>query len=858
MKLNISGSHKSFFDVFPYVAIENDAIISEAPERITIILEMHISEFDDEEVMQYRHDKLMGFLCDLPANTIVSFYYCKLFFPAYPVLLQNSSIDIVNYMEQNKYDYVRSRLSPEFSCFMSITLPVPEKEKESSIIAKQMMKKEQSGAVKAASSDDDDRIIRYKETQEKLEFAVRGLMSSVEGYICRLDKSQIILFLSKVLNHDYVHGNEFTDIIKSDFNSYVPGFYSRTPGYVHYDNTYHTVLSLRANTKDSKLPTKTSAGMNQIFLHKDIWEIPFVIQHTIRFLDKSVGLKRARRRESMIATREGFARYFRFLEKTPEGLPPEKLKALVHNNIERVESSNEKFLEQHFHVHLWDKSLIALDKKYKTFDATVSSVYKFRRERFNIKGAYFSVFPGNEHVETINSTLASLNVSDFMPIDLPRWPFFVKNNRHEFYYHNEMDSFSRIDFFDDRCDNHNAIVAGGAGSGKSFLEQDKLWQTTKYDPCIAILDFGGEGQGSFLSFVKNLKGTYLEINLNSQFSINPFEGAYYVRFEEDKKGRAIEVPDINGVPNGMKDTLLMGTLERMAKGKKTEPMPDDVRYELNQCIKRYYKEENNNENNTCNLSDFAEKHLKDNAVFTKSDWDLYKGMYEFIGTGQNKGAYANFFRNNYEVQNKDVICFDMAGLKGHDRLKAVLIPSIIDNIMTNILGAAAKLDRKKYIIMDEAWRDLQGGDMAEFMIEMFRTIRKLNGQITIITQSLDDLLSSSMAKALIANTSYFYIIGNKHDPESLRQISVGNKEGTTRLSEFDIYKIVNQKSKRDFYLLSPYYCGQLRLYPTKEFIMLASTNPNDKEVLRRYRTQLGVNYVTPEVIEAAKHDPYFK
>jgi len=843
-----SSQHTSFSDIFPYVAIANDIIISENPAKVTAILELHISTFDDVETMRETHDRLMKLLCDLPSDASASLYYCKLFLAPDPVLISASAKDIVRYMEKNKIAAVTARPSPEFTCYMSITLPV-EKDDTADFSMIRRIAGRKGKAELFAELD------RYKEAQERLEFFIKGLVSSIDGAIFRLSSTHILKFLAKIINHEHIeYANDFAGIFKSDWNTTISGFFDPTPGYVHYGDAYHTVLSLRACGKASRLPPKSHAGLNAIFTHKDIWDIPFIIQHTIHFPEKGEGLKRAKRRENMIASREGFAKYFKFLEKTPEGLPPEKLRRIVAEAIEQVENSADRFLEQHFHVYLWDKTLPALEKKYKTFDATISSTYKLKREKYNIKGAYYSIFPGNEHAETITTTLASFNVGDFMPIDLPRRPFFSKKNQWEIYYHTEMDSFAKIDLFDARCDNHNAVVAGGSGSGKSFTEQDKLWQVMKYDPCVAILDFGGEGQGSYLSFVKNLKGTYLEVNLHSDFSLNPFDGAYYIRKEKDGKGREIEVPDGNGEPSGMRDTALMATLERMAKGKKTEAIPDRVRFELNQCVKKYYRERNNNADNTCSLSDFAEKHLRENQVFINSDWDLYKSMYEFIGEGQNKGAYANFFRTTRDVVNKDIICFDMAGLKGHDRLKAVLVPSLINMIMTNILGAAAKLDRRKFIIMDEAWRELQGGDMSDFMVEMFRTIRKLNGQITIITQSLNDLLDSKMAKALVTNTSYFWLIGNKHDPSCLRELSASNKDGANRLSEYDVNRIINQQSKRDLYLLCPYYSGQLRLYPTREFAMLATTNPDEKKILREYMNKFGVDYITPEVIEAARNE----
>ena len=840
------SKQKSFSDVFPYVAIADDCIICAKPNKLTAILELNISTYDDIESMQFNHDRFMRSLLDLPSNSTISIYYCKMFNKPEPVILGKSNIEIVNFVEQNSADFILDKLSPEFSCFLSITIPIDaDDSNDFSFIRKLTNKKN--------STNLSNNIPQYKSTKDKLEFIIKGLIASTETGISRLTSQDILRFLSIILNHEKIdQANDFPGILKSDWNSTVCGIFDTNPGYVYYGGSYHTVLSLRANSKSSKLPSKSHAGLNLIFTHRDLWPIPFIIQHTIHFPSRSEGLARARRRENMIANRQGGAKWIKFLEKTPEGIPIDKLREIVQNAIDHIENSFDRFLEQHFHVVLWESSLDKLDKQYKSFEAAVSGTYKLKREKFNIKGSYFSLLPGNEHVENIRVTLPSYNISDFMPIDLPRYPAYSNKSKMEIYYHNEIDSFAKIDPFDPRCDNHNTVVVGGSGSGKSFTVQNLLWQVMKYNPCISIIDFGGEGQGSYLSFVKNLGGTYLEVNFTSDFSINPFDGAYFVRTEKDEKGREYYVPDIDGTPNPLKYTSLMATLEKMIVGDQDIHIPAPVRVELRDRIVAYYKETNNNELNECNLSEFAERHLKDNQVFISNNWDLYKELMEFIGTGHYTGLYSNFFKATKKIPNDDIICFDMAGLNGHPKLKQVLIPTLINMITQNILSAKSKLDRKKFLIQDEAWRDLcQGGDMQAFLVEMYRTVRKLNGQITLITQALDDLLNSKVADALTVNTSYYWLIGNNHKEESLSKISCSSSVGRMELSFYDIKRIRSQQSKRDFYLLTPYYSGQLRFYPTKEFCALATTNPNDKKILRKHMKDLGVDYVTPEVIKRA-------
>jgi len=865
-------AQKSFSEVFPYVAVAGDMLVSVDPMRVTGVAEVYLSNYDDLEVMQSNHDALMGIYCEFPADVTVSTYYCKTFFPANPVLIQNVKSDLVNYMEKNKYDYVSAALSPEYTVYVAITIPVVEA-KESKVAdmfkkaAKKGGHKEGIGEAQAVDGFTAEAIAAYKKARKELTSMFKTLGSVMGAPVLRLTDGQILMFLSKIINHGYVaQARELTDIMQSDWNSFVAGLFDTKAGYVHYNGNYHTVLSLRANQRDSKMPSYTHAGMNTIFMHKDLYDIPYIVQHTVTIPDKSVGIARANRRLSMISNREGFAKYFKFLEKTPEGLPPERLRVIVEEAIELVGASSARFVEQFFHVHLWDKTLDGLEKRYGTFDATVKMTYKLKRERFNIKGAYFSLFPGNEDAEKIRTTLPSFNVADFLPVDLPRLPYFAPENEWELYYYNEMDSFCKVDLFDKRCSNYNAIVAGASGSGKSFSEQDKLWQAMKYNPCVAIIDFGGEGMGSYLSFVKNQNGTYLEINLNKPVSLNPFAGRYFVwqRLDENT-GEVIEERDAKvitdgqgnrviepgGVPDGLKHSTLMATLERMFKGKRQDvEVPAKTKSEVIDLLRRYYKDEDNNVNNTCSLSDFAERYLK--GQFS-GDWDLYARLKEFIGEGEHLGTYARFFRGTQKFDNDDIICFDMAGLSAHGELKAVLIPALISMIMINILNNPAKRHRKKLIVMDEAWRELQGGDMAQFMEEMFRTVRKLNGQVTIITQSIDDLLGSSSVNALMNNTSYYWLIGGTHNPEALRQI----KAQGVGLSEYDINVITSQRNKRDMYLLTPFFSGQLRFYPTAEFVMLATTNPDHRTAIDAVRRELGVDYTSPAVMERLRGHKLF-
>lgn len=827
---------REFSDVIPYRAITNDVIVLHSPARLCALLEMHVSHRDSVANMQAKHDRLISQLCELPADSTVSIYWTKEFLQERIPVLGSHDKEIVNFLEKKRVAHLTGIQAPRFGCYLSITVPVGGEEKEMSPVMRFV-------AARSKGSDENMNLDLYRRSLERLNFFIRGLIGAQEGNIYRLSSAQILEFLSLIMNHHFIENfSDFSGVFKSDFNSSSGGTLNPTNGgYVYYGGNYHGVMSLRSKAKESKLPQYSHAGLNRIFYHKDIEDIPMIVHHGIRFPSKEEGLRTAHVRKNMIGTRGAFARYMPWLAKTPEGLQPEVLQEYVAEAIDVVQNSSARFLEQHFHLHLWAESLGELEERVRSVDAAIGSVYKLKRDKFNIKPAYFSLFPGNERTNTITNMLPSFNVGDFMPIDMPRFCYPGKQSKDFIYYHTGVNSLTSIDLFDKRADNWNALIIGGSGSGKSFLCNDILWQFSVHNPQIAIVDRGGADAGSYLSFVRNNGGTYLEINWETKdFSINPFDG---------------ELFDEEGAPRAEKFTSLLGCLERMVlSNEKQTTLEADVRYHLQEAIKTYYKATDNNAGNQCNVHDFAEKHLKDNQHFRGGRRDLYKHLFPFIGFGEHEGPYARFFRKSRKEFSRDVVCFDLAGLGGQQQLKNVLVPALLDMINSDILGSGDK-ERKKLLVLDEAWADLKGGSrMGDFMEEMARTVRKLNGSITIISQRYEDILESEIGGALTANTSYYYFVGNKHNPDAIKQASASSSSGSITLSDYDVETITGQQSKRDFYLLTPFFSGQLRLYPCKEFAMVATTDPGDKAVLRRHMRKLGHRFVTPEVIESAKRE----
>ena len=60
---------------------------------------------------------------------------------------------------------------------------------------------------------------------------------------------------------------------------------------------------------------------------------------------------------------------------------------------------------------------------------------------------------------------------------------------------------------------------------------------------------------------------------------------------------------------------------------------------------------------------------------------------------------------------------------------------------------------RKVLIVEEAWKALASENMAEYMLYLYKTVRKYFGEAIVVTQEVDDIISSPIVKESIINNS---------------------------------------------------------------------------------------------------------
>ncbi len=84
----------------------------------------------------------------------------------------------------------------------------------------------------------------------------------------------------------------------------------------------------------------------------------------------------------------------------------------------------------------------------------------------------------------------------------------------------------------------------------------------------------------------------------------------------------------------------------------------------------------------------------------------------------------------------------------------VLFPIVTIIIMETFINKMRRLKGiRKMILLEEAWKAISKEGMAEYLKYLFKTVRKFFGEAVVVTQEVEDIISSSIVKGTIINNS---------------------------------------------------------------------------------------------------------
>ena len=157
--------------------------------------------------------------------------------------------------------------------------------------------------------------------------------------------------------------------------------------------------------------------------------------------------------------------------------------------------------------------------------------------------------------------------------------------------------------------------------------------------------------------------------------------------------------------------------------------------------------------------DYLQSHyvqiLKEQRVKDK-DFDIDNFLY--VLRPYYKGGEFDYLLNaseNLNLLDQRFVVIELDAIKDHP----ILFPVVTLIIMEMFLSKMRKLKGiRKVLTIDEAWKAIANSGMAGFIQYAFKTMRKFNGVPNVVTQELDDLISSPIIKDAIINNADIKIL----------------------------------------------------------------------------------------------------
>src|SRR6186997_830827 len=284
------------------------------------------------------------------------------------------------------------------------------------------------------------------------------------------------------------------------------------------------------------------------------------------------------------------------------------------------------------------------------------------------------------------------------------------------------------------CTNRNKFILGPSGSGKSFFTNHMVRSYYEQGAHIVLVDVGH----SYKGLCELVKGYYFTYSEFKAIKFNPFFISDGDKPDTEKK-ESIK-------------TLLLALWK-----KDNESFNRSEYVALSNALQLYYEYlEKNQVIFPCFNSfyeflqrDFVEV-LKIDKVKVK-DFDVTNLLY--VLRPYYKGGEFDYLLNateNLELLKERFIVFELDNIKDHP----ILFPVVTIIIMEVFISKMRKLKGvRKMILIEEAWKAIAKEGMAEYIKYLFKTVRKFFGEAIVVTQEIEDIISSPVVKQAIINNS---------------------------------------------------------------------------------------------------------
>ena len=319
-------------------------------------------------------------------------------------------------------------------------------------------------------------------------------------------------------------------------------------------------------------------------------------------------------------------------------------------------------------------------------------------------------------------------------------------------------------------ENANMVVFAKSGAGKSFTVKLEAIRSMMVGSDIVIIDPENEYQ----KLCDAVGGSYIRLSLNSDTRINPFDLPRVIDTDEADDALRANLVTLHGLLRQM-----LGGAQTTASGQVVAGLTPAEEADIDQAL----------------IDTYARVGITSDPLTHNSTpptiSDLYDTLLHMGGTGPSlaqrlrkftSGTFAGIFSQQSNIDiNNNMVVFNIRDLEDELRPTAMYI------VLNHIWNITRTDQKKRMLIVDEAWQLMKYDDSANFLFSLAKRARKYQLGLTTITQDVEDFVGSKMGRAIVSNSSMQLLLKQSTSAvDVLAQVFKLTDEEQKRLSNFPV------------------------------------------------------------------------
>ncbi len=289
-----------------------------------------------------------------------------------------------------------------------------------------------------------------------------------------------------------------------------------------------------------------------------------------------------------------------------------------------------------------------------------------------------------------------------------------------------------------RTENANMVVLAKSWGGKSFAVKLEILRSLMLGTDVIVID----PENEYKNLVNTVGWSYLNVSINSTQRINPFDLPLPFKDYESHPGDLLRGAIINLI--GL-FKLMLGTLSPteealLEKAIVTTYSLKGITFEDDDIIGKEIPV----------MPDLL-------SVVQTMEWAQW--------VGQRLEKYVSGVFGGLFSQPTNVTLWEGLQVYSVRDLDEQLRPIAMYIILSYIWNVVRSSNRKRQLVVDEAWNIMQYEDSGRFLHGLVKRARKYHLGVTTITQDVEDFVNSEHGKAIVTNSSLQLLL--KQSPASI-------------------------------------------------------------------------------------------